>query len=423
MQENKMIKCPNCGVEIDVDGLLYQQLKQDLEIKNRELREQLQREFEQKNAQNEKLKQDLESKNQSFLKEKEAFENRLKEATQNALKMEKEKLQKEIKEQMQDEQKEAFESLKKELQEKSNQVKELNSAKIEIENLKLKNLEMEGQIKADLTKEFSEKMLLEQEKIRKNLEVENALKLKEKEMTIERMKEQIKEAQRKAELGSQQLQGEVQELAIEEYLRFAYPLDNIEEIGKGVRGGDCVQMVNTREFQNCGIIYYESKRTQNFSKEWIEKLKGDMREKGADIGVIVTSAMPKDMKRLGIVDGIWICSFDEFKGLSCVLRESMIKIYFAKKSNENRTDKMGMLYDYLVSEDFKMRIEAIVMGFTQMENDLQKEKRAMSKIWAEREKQIKKVFDNTISMYGSIKGIAGNSVGNIKALELPYLED
>ena len=216
-----------------------------------------------------------------------------------------------------------------------------------------------------------------------------------------------------------QLQGEVQELAIEEWLKEKYPFDTIDEVKKGARGADCMQIVHTRESQNCGKIYYESKRTKDFQKSWIEKFKADMREKGADIGVLVTDVMPNDFKRMGLLDGIWICTFEEFKGLSAVLREQMIKIHHAMKSQENKTDKMSLLYGYLTSNEFKMQLEAIVESFTTMQSDLDTEKRSMQRIWKQREKQIEKVLDNTINMYGSIRGIAGNAIGNIRALELP----
>ena len=217
-----------------------------------------------------------------------------------------------------------------------------------------------------------------------------------------------------------QLQGEVQELAIEEYLEDKYPFDVIEEIKKGARGADCVQIVHTREVQNCGKIYYESKRTKDFQKTWIEKFKADMRTKGVDVGVLVTEVLPSSMDRMGLVDGVWVCTFEEFKGLSSVLREGVIKIHHAKKSEENKTDKMSLLYGYLTSTEFSMQIEAIVEGFTTMKTDLETEKRSMARIWKQRDKQIDKVLENTIGMYGSIKGIAGNAIGNVKALELPY---
>ena len=224
---------------------------------------------------------------------------------------------------------------------------------------------------------------------------------------------------RKQEQGSMQLQGEVQELAIEEWLMGQFPLDSIEEIKKGARGGDCIQVVNTRARQNCGTIYYESKRTKDFQPSWIEKFKADIRERGANVGVLVTEVMPAGMDRMGLRDGIWICNYDEFKGLCAVLRESIVQLSMAVSSQENKGDKMHMLYDFLTSNTFRMQVEAIVEGFTSMKNGLDSEKRAMQRIWKEREKQIDKVVTNTIDMYGSIKGIAGNAIQSVKALELP----
>lgn len=217
-----------------------------------------------------------------------------------------------------------------------------------------------------------------------------------------------------------QLQGEVQELAIEEYLTDKYPFDVIQEIKKGARGADCIQVVHTREVQNCGKIYYESKRTKDFQKTWIEKFKADMRDKAVDVGVLVTEVLPSGIDRMGLVDGVWVCTFKEFKGLSSVLRDGVINIHRAKRTQENKTDKMSLIYGYLTSTEFNMQIEAIVEGFTTMKTDLETEKRSMARIWKQRDKQIDKVLDNTIGMYGSIKGIAGDAIGTVKSLELPY---
>ncbi len=186
-----------------------------------------------------------------------------------------------------------------------------------------------------------------------------------------------------------------------------------------------MQIVNTHSIQNCGTIYYESKRTKDFQPSWIEKFKADMREKGAAIGVLVTEAIPADMERMGQKNGVWVCTFEEFKGLCFVLRESIIQLNLAASSQENKGDKMHMIYDYLTSSTFRMQIEAIVEGFSTMKNDLEGEKRSMQRIWKQREKQIEKVVTNTIDMYGSIKGVAGNAVQPVKALELggPYIEE
>jgi len=347
----------------------------------------------------------------------------LKKATNAQLKIEKQKLQEQLKKQIEEEQSESIALLKKELDEKSNQVKELNKSKAEIEKLKREKEEITSKVQAEAEIALTKRLQEEKQLIQKSLDEQNELKFRQKEEQLKQLQEQLQIAQRKAEQGSMQLQGEVQELAIEEYLANKYPFDVIEEIKKGARGADCIQVVHTREVQNCGKIYYESKRTKDFQKSWIEKFKADMRNKGVDVGVLVTQVLPSSMDRMGLYEGIWVCTFEEFKGLSGVLRESVIKLSLTKKGEENKTDKMSLLYTYLTSTEFGMQIEAIVEGFTQMQRDLDSEKRSMARIWKQREKQIDKVLENTIGMYGSIKGIAGNAISHVQALELPYSND
>ena len=278
--------------------------------------------------------------------------------------------------------------------------------------------ESEEQAKLQAEKRLSEELQKEREKIAKTEAEKSELRIKEMEKKLADQIALTKEMQRKQAQGSMQLQGEVQELAIEEYLSAHFPLDSIEEIKKGARGADCLQVVNTRSLLGCGKIYYESKRTKDFQTSWIEKFKADMRTKEADVGILVTEAMPSGMERMGMKEGVWVCSFEEFKGLSAVLRESVIQIHKATLSQEGRGDKMSMLYDFLTSNTFRMQIEAIVDGFSQMKTDLESEKRSMQRIWKQREKQIEKVMLNTIDMHGSIKGIAGSAIQTVQALEL-----
>ncbi|PSM53259.1 DUF2130 domain-containing protein [Campylobacter blaseri] len=423
MEKQASIKCPNCGELIDINELLYHQLESEFRQKTSQEKKKFEDELNKKRGEYKEAFAKLKEQEQSVKEQKEKFLEELEKATKQRLKLEKQKLSEELKKEILEEQSESMNLLKKELEEKSNQVKELNKSKAEIEKLKREKDEMESKLKANIEMEFSKQLSEEKAKIQKSIDEQNELKFRQKEEQLEQLRKQLLEAQRKAEQGSQQLQGEVQELAIEEYLSAKYPFDNIEEIKKGARGGDCVQIVHTREFQNCGKIYYESKRAKDFQRAWIEKFKADMREKGADIGVLVTEVLPKELDRMGLIDGVWVCTFEEFKGLCGVLREGIIRVYLAKKSGENKTDKMSLLYGYLTSNEFKMQIEAIVEGFTQMQSDLDSEKRAMQRIWKQREKQIEKVLENTIGMYSSIKGIAGNSIGSVKALELPYSEE
>ncbi len=253
---------------------------------------------------------------------------------------------------------------------------------------------------------------------RNNLkDTEYQMRLKEMEKQLEDQRRLAEEMRRKAEQGSMQLQGEVQELALEEMLRATFPFDAISEVGKGVRGADCIQTVRNQFGQECGKIIYESKRTNSFSQEWIEKLKADMRSQGADVAVLVTRTMPANMERFGEREGIWICSFHEVKGLTYVLRDAILKIYSSAKSQENKGDKMHLLYHYLTSGEFAEQWSAIREGFRAMKASIQKEREAMEKLWKAREKQLEKVLLNAAHIKGSIEGIAGSDSVDLQLLD------
>ncbi|MGL2877194.1 DUF2130 domain-containing protein [Helicobacter pylori] len=426
MQENQTrpFICPKCQEPIDVNEALYKQIERENQSRFLAQQKEFEKEVNEKRVQYQSYFKNLEQKEEA-LKEREKeqqakFDEAVKQASALALQDERAKIIEEARKNAFLEQQKGLELLQKELDEKSKQVQELHQKEAEIERLKRENNEAESRLKAENEKKLNEKLETERERIEKALHEKNELKFKQQEEQLEMLRNELKNAQRKAELSSQQFQGEVQELAIEEFLKQKFPLDSVEEIKKGQRGGDCIQVVHTREFQNCGKIYYESKRTKEFQKAWVEKLKSDMREIGADVGVIVSEALPKEMERMGLFEGVWVCSFEEFKGLSAVLREGVIQVSLAKKSQENKGDKVDLLYHYLTSSEFSMQVNAIIEGFEQLRADLESEKRAMARIWKSREKQIDKVFEGTINMYGSIKGIAGNAIGQVKALELGY---
>jgi hypothetical protein len=248
-------------------------------------------------------------------------------------------------------------------------------------------------------------------------EHEYQLKLKELEKQLDDQRKLADEMKRKAEQGSMQLQGEVQELLLEEILKDHFPFDGIGEVGKGVEGADCIQVVRNHLGHDCGKIIFESKRTKSFNNGWIEKLKADMRNKQADVAILVTQAYPKEMTCFGEKDGVWICSFSEVLALTNALRHTIIRIAETKKAEENKGEKMQMLYGYLTGIEFRQQIETIVEGFLSMKNSISKERIQMEKIWKEREKQLERVLLSTSGMYGSIKGIAGASIGNIPLLE------
>ncbi|MFD0797201.1 DUF2130 domain-containing protein [Maribacter chungangensis] len=405
MENTTQIQCPECRTQIDVNDILKHQLEEGLR-----------KEYQLKYA-NEK--NTWRKQVETLQAAQEAFEERLKEAANKAEANLRAKLQKELSE----ESAEQLKALQEELKEKSEKVKEFNKAQAEISKLKREKDEMRTEIEAESQLLLSEALKEAQEKAKKASDERNELKIKEYEKQLADQKKLMEEMKRKHEQGSMQLQGEVQELAMEEWLALQFPLDTIDEVKKGANGADCLQTVNTRQQQNCGTIYYESKRTKAFQPAWIEKFKNDIRDTNANIGVLVTEVLPSDMERMGMKEGIWICTYEEFKGLSAVLRESIVQISTAIVSQENKGEKMVMLYDFLTSNEFKLQVEGIVEGFTQMQEDLLKEKNAMQRIWKKREKQIEKVVSNTIHMYGSIKGIAGNAIQNVRALELVNTDD
>jgi hypothetical protein len=411
MQNSTQISCPNCGTSIDVNDILSHQLEEQIQKKYHAQLADSQKEIKTKELQLATEKAQFEEKK---LRENELFQDRV----DSKLKEERKVIEEKLKIKLQADQADQFKSLQDELNQKSEQVKELNASKAEIERLKREKDEVKSQVEAEAQKQLTVAIQSERDKIKKSEEEKTELVILELKKQLEDQKRLTEEMKRKQEQGSMQLQGEVQELAIEDWLSTSFPLDTIDEIKKGARGGDCIQIVNTREIQNCGTIYYESKRTKDFQPSWIQKFKADIREKGANIGVLVTDVMPSDMQRMGLKDGIWICTFEEFKGLANVLRESIIQLSNAIVSQENRGDKMHLLYDFLTSNQFRMQVEAIVEGFSQLKNDLETEKRSMQRIWKQREKQIEKVITNTIDMYGSIRGIAGNAVQAVRTLEL-----
>jgi hypothetical protein len=406
------IKCPECGHEFDISDVLYHQVEHELK---KGFEAQLKKEREKFRNESEKLQQQRKQLEKAQSEQEEIINKAIREKLQ----LEKKALAEKISAEIRDEQSEQLKALQEELQAKSEQVKDLYKARADIERLKREKDEVQSKAEAEMERLLGQKLAVERQKIKESEEERTTKLVTERDQLIDQLKEQMEIMKRKAEQGSMQIQGEVQELMIEEWLAVSYPLDTIEEIKKGARGADCIQIINTRSSVNCGKIYYESKRTKAFQPAWIEKFKADIREKNANLGVLVTEAMPTDMERMGYRDGIWICSFAEFKGLSNVLRESLISMHRVISQQENRGDKMSMVYDFLTSDEFRLQIGAIVEGFTQMQTDLNAEKRAMISIWKKREKQIDKVLLNTSHMYSSIKGIAGNAVPAVRQLELP----
>ena len=416
MMTQSTIKCPNCGTEINIEEALYSKLQTKFEIDIESERKKYKSAMLNLTAQKEKLEE-----------QEVAFNLKLQKALNDQLAKEKTKMQYEltnnIKATLQKENALQLEQLQNELSEKSKQLQELNLQKAKVAQLEREKEELSSKIKAESQIELNKQIQLERQKVLKEAELASEMKLKAKEEQLEQIKKQLDDAKRKAEQGSQQIQGEAQEKGIEEYLELTFKYDEIQEIKKGAFGADCVQTINTVDFTNCGKICYESKNTKTFSNEWISKLKADMLNVKADVGVLVTAAMPKGMTQMGFIDGIWVCSYNEFKGSVALIRQGIIESYKATKSQENKTDKMALLYNYFSGNEFSMQLQSIVSGFMAMQEELNKQKRSVMASWTRQQKHIDTVLMNTTNMYGNIKGIAGNSIANVEALELEHFEE
>lgn len=393
------ITCPNCQHKFVMEDAIAADIEKDLRSKMTV-------------AWNKKM-EELNSQKAELERMKQAQEQLI----QQRLEQEKQKISQELGRKIAEDYVTQIRMLEEERNQKTQQLQELQRKELEL--LREKN-ELEQQRK-NMEMEMEKKMLvirqqIEEEATRKEREL-NELKLKELQKKLDDQTKLAEEMKRKAEQGSMQLQGEVQEMALEEMLRSLFPFDQIEEVKKGVKGADLIQIVHNHLGQECGKIIYESKRTQAFGGDWIEKLKADMRSQGADLAVIVTQAMPRDMDRFGQKDGVWICNYAEVKSLAYVLRDGLLKVFNAMKSQENKGEKMHLLYNFLTGNEFRQQMEAIVEGFVSMKQAITRERLQMEKIWKEREKQLDKVLLNTTHMYGSIKGIAGSAIGDVKLLE------
>lgn len=254
-------------------------------------------------------------------------------------------------------------------------------------------------------------------------EAEEGLKLKvmEKDQTIASMQQKIEELKQKAEQGSQQLQGEVQELELENLLRAKFPFDSIEPVPKGEFGGDVLQRVVSQTGQQSGTILWESKRTKNWSDGWLAKLREDQRTAKAEISVLVSQVLPKGVEAFDVVDGVWVTSPRAALPVATVLRHTLLQVNMARQVSEGQQTKTEMIYQYLTGPRFRHRVEAIVEAFSTMQEDLDKERKAIMKQWAKREEQIERVMGATVGMYGDLQGIAGKSLQEIEGLELKSL--
>lgn len=418
MTTEPTIICPNCKLEIKLTESLAAPL---INATRRQFEERL----AQKDADMARREASIREQEETLAKAKEAIEDQVAEK----LRQERAKIAIE-------ESKKAKLALATDLDQKAKEIKELQEvlkqrevklaeaqkAQVELIRKEREIADAKRELALTVEKQVQEGLEVIREKAKKEAEEQLKLKVLEKEQVIASMQRQIEELKRKADQGSQQLQGEVLELELESLLKAQFIQDNIEPVPKGEHGGDVLQRVICSLGYPCGTILWESKRTKNWSDGWLVKLRDDQRAAKAEIAVIISQALPKGLDTFGLIEGVWVTHPRATLPVALVLRHSLIEVASARKASEGQQTKMEMVYQYLTSPRFRLRIQAIVEAFSSMKEDLDKEKKAITKQWAKREEQITRLMQSTVGMYGDLQGIAGQSFEEIEGLSFKALE-
>jgi hypothetical protein len=404
------IKCPNCRHEFAMEEAVSEQYKKDLREQMIAFTRKKEEEFQKKDLDlSRKLQEQEFILQQNFNAEKNIIQQKLEEDLSKSIHNDFENRLIILRQSNEEQQ----EKLKSARQKELEFLQKEQAFKIKEEELEIFN---QRKLQEERIKIADEIHRVEEQKNQAK-ETDFQLQLKEKEKQLEDQRKLIEEMRRRADQGSMQMQGEVQELALEKLLQNAFPFDLVEPVGKGIRGADCMLAIRNSSGQECGKIIYESKRTKNFEGDWIDKLKNDMRQQGAHVAILVTRVMPRDMDCFGEKNGVWICTFSEVKALTTVLRDAVVRIFQASKHQQNKGDKMQLLYEYLTGNEFSEQWKAIREGFSYMKMSIQRERDMMEKLWKTREKQLEKVLLNAAHIKGSMEGISGQDDFNMNLID------
>lgn len=389
------IKCSNCGNEVEIT----EAIKKELE---------------------ESVVKELNLKHQNEIRNiKEKSEKEIEERTE---KIENEAKRKAI-EKVRREYDSKIEETKEESKEAMRQNKELQSQIKEI----MQQLREQKNINSSLELDYQKKLMEDEEKIKndvkKEADEEYSLKMLEQDKQIKDAHKHIKDLERKLQQHSQQTQGEILELKVEDLLRNEFPVDEIREVSKGIRGADVVQIVKNNADAVCGTIIWELKNQKKWSPSWIQKLKDDQRAQKADIPVLISVVLPNEIKCFGICEGIWVSDLKSFIGLAHSLRSQLQQVYLIKQANKGKEGKAEVVYNYLISNAFKQRIEVFIEYFNNRREEIEKERRMFTSKWQKEEQSVRKVIDNTAGIYGDLQGLTGSALPKIQTLELPTGED
>jgi len=381
------IKCPSCGESIELSKAMSQDIEKKIKKGHVQELEEVRK----------TLKEEYEAR-------EEEFEEKVKKDALKSVTLE-------------------ITDLKEQLREKTDCLKDARKQEFELRKKQRELLDKEENMELEVTRKLDEGRQKILEEATGKFEEEHRLKDAEKDKKLTDMRKQIDELKKKSELGSQQAQGEVLELDLENILKSCFSHDNIEPVPKGIKGADVLHRVHSHSGHFCGTIVWETKRTKAWSDKWIAKLKEDQRRVKGEIAIILTTTLPKDVRSFAHINGVWVTDYSSMVGLATAIRMGLIEIANTKQAAVGKKGKMEVVYNYLSGSDFKQKVEAIADAFKDMKDDLEKEKKAFTKHWAKREKQLELVITNTAGMYGDIHGIIGTSLPEIKLLEIESEDD
>jgi hypothetical protein len=397
------IICPSCGNEIALSDALSKQIEEKYEKSYKAAIKRKDDEYKAKAA-------ELESAKESMA-----------EQVANQVKQAKAKIEQDVKRKYESEIGLELKDLKQQIDEKSKKLDESQVKELEFRKKQREYEEKTKSLELEITRRTDEARLKITEEVAKKAVEDNRLKLAEKDKQLEGMHKQIEELKRKSEQGSQQIQGEVVEVELEKALKNTFPIDEILPVEKGISGADIIQLVRNSLGQACGTIIWETKQAKDWSDKWLGKLREDQRAKRAEVAVLMTRVLPDGITRFSQMEGIWVTNYDCALNLAQAIRLNLIELNNTKAAVVGKGEKMEAVYSYLISTQFRHRVEAIVEAFTTMKMDLDQEKRAYSRIWSKREKQIESVILNTSGLYGDLQGIVGSTLPRIESLEMEAL--
>jgi hypothetical protein len=391
---NETVKCPECGSEIPLTKILTSEIESSLRAKSEAHLKELEGKLRKK------MEAEAEEREDALKKEKPAMEAKTRKEVSFANSVE-------------------IKDLKEELEKKTEDLKASQDLELDLRRQRRELEEREASLKLEVQRTLDRERAEIAEAAARKSEEAHSLKDLEKETKIAEMLAQIEILKRKAEQGSQQSQGETLELMLEEALRKEFPFDSIEPVAKGVKGADVLQTVNTRTGRECGAILWEMKRTKSFSASWIDKLKADCRAAKADVAMLVSEALPEGVQAFKEIEGVWVCSIQNCVPLAHALRTGLVQVAHSQALQTGKKDKAELVYEYVISTEFRGRLESVFEAFQGMKEDLDAEKRAYEKMFSKREKHITQVISQLAGMHGDFEAVAGSALPGIKMLELP----